>query len=91
MDRFKEGLSPYFTLEANLKDPTTFLLLVQTCQAYNRQIQVLQARADSKVATLKSPLLQQSSIVHEVFHNVFMTNPTTYQLNVPMMQEATRP
>ena len=49
MDRFKAGLSPHFTLEANLKNPTTFQALVQTCQAYNREIKVLQAGADSTV------------------------------------------
>ena len=80
MDRFKVGLSPHFALEANLKDPTTLQALVQTCQAYNRQIQVLQARANSTVATFKSSILKQSSIVHgdQVFPNVFMTTPTTY-------------
>ena len=86
MDRFKAGLSPHFELEANLKDPTTFQVLVKTCQAYNRQIQVLQARADSTVTTFKSPILQQSSIMHG-FPNVF----TTYQPNIPMMQETTQP
>ena len=42
------------------------------------------------VATFKSPILQQSSIVHgdKVFPNVFMTIPTTYQPNVPMIQAA---
>ena len=43
MDRFKARLSPHFTLEANVKNPITFQALVQTCQAYNRQIKVLQA------------------------------------------------
>ena len=80
MNRFKAGLSLHFALEANLKDPTTLQALVQTCQAYNRQIQVLQARANSTVATFKSSILKQSSIVHgdQVFPNVFMTTPTTY-------------
>ena len=86
MDRFKARLSPHFTSEAHLKDPTTLQALVQTCQAYNRQIQVLQARADSTVTTFKSPILQQSSIMHG-FPNVF----TTYQPNIPMMQETTQP
>ena len=85
MNRFKVGLSPHFALEANLKDPTTFQALVQTCQAYNRQIQVLQARADSTVVTFKSPILQQTSIMHG-FPNVFMT----YQPNIPVMQETTQ-
>ena len=85
MDRFKAGLSPHFVLEENLKNPTTFQALVQTCQAYNRQIQVLQARADSTVTTFKSPILQQSSIMHG-FPNVF----TTYQPNIPVMQETTQ-
>ena len=43
MDRFKAGLSSHFALETNLKNSTTFQALVQTCQAYNRQIKVLQA------------------------------------------------
>mgnify|MGYP002775680083 FL=1 len=43
MDRSKAGLSLHFVLEENLKNPTTFQALVQTCQAYNRQIKVLQA------------------------------------------------
>ena len=75
MNRFKVGLSPHFALEANLKDPTTFQVLIQTCQAYNRQIQVLQARVDSTVATFKSPILQQSPIVYgdKVFPNIFTT------------------
>ena len=70
MDRFKAGLSPHFELEANLKDPTTFQAFLQICQAYNKdQIQRLQhlnlqARADLMVATFKSPILEQSSIVH---------------------------
>ena len=80
MNRFKAGLSSHFALETNLKNSTTFQALVQTCQAYNRQIQVLQARANSTVATFKSSILKQSSIVHgdQVFPNVFMTTPTTY-------------
>ena len=64
MDRFKAGLSPYFALGANLKNPTTFKVLVQTCQAHNKQIQVLQVRVDSTVAIFKSPILQQSPIVY---------------------------
>ena len=95
MDRFKARLSPHFTSEAHLKDPTTFQAFLQICQAYNKdQIQRLQhlnlqARADLMVATFKSPILEQSSIVHEdqVFHNVFMT----HQPNVSVMQEATQP
>ena len=89
MDRFKAGLSPHFALETNLRDPTTFQALVQTCQAYNRKIQVLQATVDSTVATFKSPILQQSPIVYgdQVFPNVF----STYQPNIPVMQEVTQP
>ena len=70
MDRFKARLSPHFTSEAHLKDPTTFQAFLQICQAYNKdQIQRLQhlnlqARADLMVATFKSPILEQSSIVH---------------------------
>ena len=96
--RLKAGLSPHFALEANLKNPTTFQALVQTCQAYNRQIKVLQAGADSTVAAiggnlLASPILKQSSILHggQVFPNVFMTSPTTYQTNAPVIQETIPP
>ena len=87
MDCSKARLSPHFALEANVKDPTTLKVLVQNCQAYNRQIQVLQARGDSMVATFKSPIFQQSPILYgdKVFPNVF----TTYQPNVPVMQDAT--
>ena len=95
IDRFKAGLSPHFALEANLKNPTTFQVLLQTCQAYNRQIMVLQAGANSTVAAIggnliASPILNQSSILHggQVFPNVFMTSPTTCQSNASVIQES---
>ena len=86
MDHFKERISPHIPSETNLKDPTTFQAFAQTCQANNRQIQVIQERADSIVATFESPILQQSSIMHG-FPNVF----STYQPNNLVMQETTQP
>ena len=87
-----------FALEANLKKPTTFQALVQTCQAYNKRNKVLKVRAESNVATFRGnlityPVLQQSSIVHgyQVFPNVYMITPNTYQSTDQVMQEATQP
>ena len=53
--------------------------------SYNRRIHVLHGREDSIMETFKSPILQQSSIMHG-FPNVF----TTYQPNIPVMQETTQ-
>ena len=76
IDRFKVGLSkPTLCIGGKSKGSYNFPSAYPTCQDYNRQIQVLQARVDSTVATFKSPILQQSPIVYgdKVFPNIFTT------------------
>ena len=59
---------------------------------------VLQTGPDLIMAAIKgnliaSPIINQSLILHgeQVFPNVFMTSPTTYQTNTPIMQETIPP
>ena len=89
----------HFSLEENLKNPTTFEALTPTCQAYDRQIMVQQTRVDSTMSENEGNLIashipNQSSILHggQVFPNVFMTSPTIYlKTNTSVIQETIPP
>ena len=96
--RLMMGLTPYFAMEANLKDLTNFQTLLQVCQIYDRKLKVMHMGVDitvviasaNVVPTLSTPHL--SCIVHEgkVFPNIF-NSTITNQASIPMMRDVDHP